>query len=139
MDMQEHATPEERMERVQALTGGYGADVVLEVTGVPAAFVEALQLVRPSGRVVEIGNVNLGKEHEVSLAPGLITRKNVRAQGFVCYQPWYLHRSLRFLEGKHQEPPFNELTDREYALKDVGEAIERSVVKQEARQAVVAV
>ena len=91
--MQEHPTAEERVEQVQSLTGGYGADVVLEVTGVPAAFLEALQLARPGGRVVEIGNVSLGKEHEVSLAPGLITRKNLRVQGFVRYQPWYLHRA----------------------------------------------
>ncbi len=135
--MQEHATPEERVERVQALTGGHGADVVLEVTGVPAAFAEALQLVRPGGRVVEIGNVSVGKEHEVSLAPGLITRKNVRVQGIVRYQPWYLHRALRFLERKHRDHPFNELTDREYALEDVGEAIEREETKQVARPAVV--
>jgi len=137
VDMQEQATPEERVERVQALTGGYGADVVLDVTGVPAAFVEALQFARPGGRVVEIGSVNVGKEHEVSLAPGLITRKNVRVQGFVRYQPWYLHRALRFLERKHRSHPFAELTDREYALEDVGEAIEREEARQVARPAVV--
>jgi L-iditol 2-dehydrogenase len=137
VDMQEQATPEERVERVQALTSGYGADVVLDVTGVPAAFVEALQFARPGGRVVEIGSVNVGKEHEVSLAPGLITRKNVRVQGFVRYQPWYLHRALGFLERKHRSHPFAELTDREYALEDVGEAIEREEARQVARPAVV--
>ncbi len=42
-------------------------------------------------KVVEIGNVSLGKEHEVSLAQGLITRKNLHVQGVVRYQPWYLH------------------------------------------------
>ena len=86
------------------------------MTGVPAAFLEALQLARPGGRVVEIGNVSLGKEHEVSLAPGLITRKNLRVQGFVRYQPWYLH-ALRFLERKHRDHPFDELSDQEYALR----------------------
>lgn len=134
VDMQEHTTPEERVARVQSLTGGYGADVVLEVTGVPSAFVEALNLVRPGGSVVEIGNVNLGKEHEVSFAPGLITRKVVRVQGFVRYQPWYLHRALRFLGRKHRDHPFDELSDREYALEDVGEAIEREEAKQVARR-----
>lgn len=137
VDMKEHPTAEERVERVQSLTGSYGADVVLEVTGVPAAFVEALQLVRPGGKVVEIGNVNVGKEHEVSLAPGLITRKMVRVQGFVRYQPWYLHKALRFLERKHRDHPFDELSDREYGLDDVGEAISRGGAKKVARPAVV--
>jgi L-iditol 2-dehydrogenase len=137
VDMQEHPTAEERVEQVQSLTGGYGADVVLEVTGVPAAFLEALQLARPGGRVVEIGNVSLGKEHEVSLAPGLITRKNLRVQGFVRYQPWYLHRALRFLERKHQDHPFDELSDQEYALEDAGKAIELEEARKVARPAIV--
>jgi hypothetical protein len=33
------------------------------MTGVTAASVEALQLARLGGKVVEIGNVSLGKEH----------------------------------------------------------------------------
>ena len=73
---------------------------------------------RPGGRVIEIGNVSVGEEHEVSLAPGLITRKMIRVQGFVRYQPWYLHKALGFLERKHDDHPFEELTDKEYALKD---------------------
>jgi threonine dehydrogenase-like Zn-dependent dehydrogenase len=137
VDMQEHPTAEERVEQVQSLTGGYGADVVLEVTGVPAAFLEALQLARPGGRVVEIGNVSLGKEHEVSLAPGLITRKNLRVQGVVRYQPWYLHKALRFLERKHRDHPFDELSDREYALEDTGKAIELEEARKVARPAIV--
>ena len=137
VDMREHPTAEERVERVRTLTGGQGADVVLEVTGVPAAFVEALQLARPGGRVVEIGNVSLGEEHEVSLAPGLITRKCLRVQGVVRYQPWYLHKALRFLEEKHREHPFDELSDREYGLEEVGEAIGLEEAREVARPAIV--
>jgi L-iditol 2-dehydrogenase len=137
VDMQEHPTAEERVEQVQSLSGGYGADVVLEVTGVPAAFLEALQLARPGGRVVEIGNVSLDKEHEVSLAPGLITRKSLRVQGFVRYQPWYLHKALRFLERKHRDHPFDGLSDREYALEDAGKAIELEEARKVARPAIV--
>lgn len=137
VDMQKHATSEERVDLVKSLTGGYGADVVLEVSGVPAAFLEALQLARPGGKVVEIGNVSLGEEHEISLAPGLITRKMLRVQGFVRYQPWYLHKALRFLERKHKAHPFAELSDRRYGLEDVGEAIERQEAKKVPRPAIV--
>jgi threonine dehydrogenase-like Zn-dependent dehydrogenase len=137
VDMREHETAGERIEQVQALTDGYGADVVLEVTGVPAAFVEGIGLARPGGTLVEIGNVSVGQEHEVSLAPGLITRKALRVQGFVRYQPWFLHRALRFLERKHKDHPFDALSDREYGLEDVGEAIEREEGKKVARPAIV--
>ena len=137
VDLQEYETSEERIQRVQDLTEDYGADVTLEVTGVPAAFLEALHISRPGGKVISIGNVNVGREHEVSLAPGLITRKSLRVQGFVRYQPWYLHQALRFLERKHRDHPFDELTDREYALEEVSEAVEREEARQVARPAIV--
>ena len=69
--------------------------------------------------------------------PGLITRKNLRVQGFVRYQPWYLHRALRFLERKHRDHPFDELSDREYALEDAGKAIELEEARKVARPAIV--
>jgi alcohol dehydrogenase len=40
---------------VQALTGGLGADVAIEAVGVPATFELAADLVRPVGRVANIG------------------------------------------------------------------------------------
>ncbi|QEC46505.1 zinc-binding dehydrogenase [Baekduia soli] len=137
VDMAEHETAEARAERVAQLTDGDGADIVLELTGVAAAFPEALLLARPAGQVVEIGNVSLGARHEVALAPGLITRKALTVRGLVRYQPWYLHKALGFLSRRHADHPFDELTDREYALEDVGEAIQREEAKQVARPAVV--
>jgi alcohol dehydrogenase len=40
---------------VRDLTGGLGADVVIEAVGVPATFELAVELVRPVGRVANIG------------------------------------------------------------------------------------
>jgi alcohol dehydrogenase len=40
---------------VRDLTGGLGADVVIEAVGVPATFELAVELVRPGGRVANIG------------------------------------------------------------------------------------
>ncbi len=40
---------------VHSLTGGLGADVTIEAVGVPASFELAVQLVRPGGRVANIG------------------------------------------------------------------------------------
>jgi L-iditol 2-dehydrogenase len=136
VDMRVARTVEERVEAVRALTGD-GPDMVLEVTGVPAAFGEALELVRPAGTVVEIGNVSVGPEHETSFSPGLITRKMIRVLGLVRYHPWYLHRALRFLERRGADHPFDELSDREYALEEVAEAIQRTERREVARPAIV--
>jgi L-iditol 2-dehydrogenase len=44
---------------------------------------------------------------------------------------------LRFLERRHASHPIDQLTDREYALDEVGQAIGRTQAKQVARPAVV--
>jgi alcohol dehydrogenase len=46
---------EDPVERVKALTGGLGADVAIEAVGVPATFELCTSLVRPGGRVANVG------------------------------------------------------------------------------------
>jgi alcohol dehydrogenase len=46
---------EDAIERVFELTGGLGADVAMEAVGVPATFELAASLVRPGGRIANIG------------------------------------------------------------------------------------
>ena len=119
------------------LAAARGADIVIELAGVPAAFGDALELVRPGGTVISIGNVNVGPAHEIALSPGLITRKAVRVRGFVRYHPWYLHRALRFLERRQSLHPFDELSDRAYGLDEVPEAIARAQERRVGRPAIV--
>ena len=49
------AEPAPALEVVQSLTGGLGADVVMEAVGIPSSFELCTQLVRPGGRVANIG------------------------------------------------------------------------------------
>lgn len=46
---------EDALEVVASLTGGLGADVAIEAVGVPATFELAADLIRPGGRVANIG------------------------------------------------------------------------------------
>jgi threonine dehydrogenase-like Zn-dependent dehydrogenase len=124
VDMREDDTPARRASRVQELTGGAGGDVAVEVTGVPAAFSEAVLLVRPGGRVVELGNISPG--HTTPFDPGLLTRRSVQILPAIRYHPWYLKRALDFLEATRDRYPFAALLDAEYPLEDVGKALEDS-------------
>jgi len=54
------------VERVRQLTGGYGADVVIEAIGLPATWEQALRLVRKGGTVLEFGGCPPGTEVRVS-------------------------------------------------------------------------
>ena len=136
IDMTALPTTEARVAQVQKLSHGQGADVVLEVTGVAAAFPESLGLVRTGGRVVSMGNINVGAGHEVALAPGLLTRKNALVHGYLRYDPWYLQRALDFLVAAGDRHPFGELSDRDFTLSQITEALLSGERRSVARAAV---
>jgi alcohol dehydrogenase len=48
-------TPEEARAEIDRLTGGLGADVAVEAVGIPQAFEQCTELVRPGGRVANVG------------------------------------------------------------------------------------
>ncbi|MFB6167842.1 MAG: zinc-binding dehydrogenase [Haloferacaceae archaeon] len=133
VDFREYETVDERRERVERLTDGTGADVAVEVTGVPDAFAEGIHLLRDGGRYLEMGNVSPG--HTTEFDPGLLTRKSIDITSVVRYDPWYLHRALRFLERNVEAYPYDRLVDAEFDLLDVDEALERTDSREITRAA----
>jgi threonine dehydrogenase-like Zn-dependent dehydrogenase len=124
IDINEYNTIEERVKKVNEITGGEGADVVLEVAGVPQAFVDGVHYARLGGRLIEIGNVSPQKT--VEIGPALITRKALHVIGVVRYNPWYLYKSLQFLKENSNKYPYYKFTDKEYSLDEVQLALERA-------------
>jgi alcohol dehydrogenase len=47
--------PEDAAEAVAQVTGGLGADVAVEAVGIPGTFEQCCELIRPGGRVANIG------------------------------------------------------------------------------------
>lgn len=81
INIEEITDPRERSRRVRQLsTHGYGADVVFECTGFPAAIGEGISLVRRGGTYVVAGHfTNMG---EIPLNPfSDFTRKQIRLLG----------------------------------------------------------
>lgn len=132
IDMGEVTTMSGRAERVRELTGT-APDIVVDVTGVPAALDEALRMVRMGGQVVEVGNVSIDEAENVRILPGLITRKCITVRGTLRYQPWYLLKALRLLAHAGSRFPFASLTDRTYSLDETQLAMEKAANKEVAR------
>lgn len=135
IDMNEYPSVEERKKRVLELTNGYGADVGLEVAGVPAAFAEGIELIRTGGSYVTIGNVSPGKYTDFD--PGLLTRKSIKIFPVVRYNPWYLRKALEFLSDTIDKYPFSELLDAEFTLNEIQEALERSANREVTRASII--
>ncbi len=137
VDIGQLPTAEERTARIMELTGGIGADAIIEVTGRPAAFAEAVDYARVGASVASIGNLNVGKDFEISFAPALITRKQLTVVGILRYDPWYLKDALRFLDENADRFPFDSLSDRVFAMDDITEALELSEARVVSRAAII--
>lgn len=135
IDMSEQTTVEDRAQAVQDFTGGQGADVGIEVAGVPAAFAEGIRLVRVGGRYVELGNITPG--HLVEFDPGLLTRRGITIMPTVRYLPWYLKTSLDLLARVGEKYPFGGMLDREFTLDQTVEALELSERRELVRASIV--
>ncbi len=124
IDMREYATVDDRAERVRELTDGLGAHVAVEVTGIPDAFSEGIDLLRAGGRYLEMGNIVPGKTTEFD--PGKMTRKSIDVISIMRYDPWYLQDALAFLRDHGDNYPFEDLLDAEFDLVNAEEALQAS-------------
>jgi threonine dehydrogenase-like Zn-dependent dehydrogenase len=135
IDMSVVDTTEKRAKSVYDLTGGRGADAAMELTGVPAAFNEGIQLVRAGGRYVSIGNISPG--NLTPFDPGLMTRKAIRIIPIIRYDPWYLNKALQFISKTIHKYPFDQMLDADFHLEEIAEALDKSASRQITRASIV--
>lgn len=128
IDMREFETVEERTARVRELTDGLGADVAVEVAGVPEAVPEGIELLCDGGRYLEMGNIVPGRTTEFD--PGAMTRKSITVESVMRYDPWYLRDALEFLAERGDAYPYEDLLDAEFPLSAVETALERSASRE---------
>lgn len=86
-------TADDFLDRVLELTGGRGADVVMEASGQPAAMAASLEVAGFNARLVNIG-IDVGRSATAQL--GLIQSKQLQVRGTIG-SPGVWPQSLRFL------------------------------------------
>jgi L-iditol 2-dehydrogenase len=110
--------PEERLQRVLDQTEGVGADIVIEAAGVPAAFKEAIDLVRRGGIVIEVGHYT--DSGNVQVSPHQICRKDIDIRGVWSYPPIQFKIAIDFLA----QAPLKELITHRLPLDRLVEGID---------------
>jgi threonine dehydrogenase-like Zn-dependent dehydrogenase len=79
VDIADASAPADRVDAVRAETEGRGADVVIEATGVPAAVAEGMDMCRPNGQFLVLGQYT---DHgPTPINPHFITRKQLKVFG----------------------------------------------------------
>jgi len=133
IDLRQYPNPKDRQTRMRELTGGKGPDVVLEVAGIPEAFIDSVNLVRNGGRVLELGNISGGLT--APIAPSMVTFKSIEIHGIATYPPHYLKKSLDFLSAHMNRYPYLELCDAKFSLSRAAEALDKSERREITRAA----
>jgi threonine dehydrogenase-like Zn-dependent dehydrogenase len=116
-------SPDERVREVLDLTEGIGPDLVIESAGEPAVFIEALEMVRKGGTVIEVGNwVDRGDTVPLNVMKH-ITSKNVHIHSvYHCGNVW--GRILNILRRHADRFPLQELISHRLGLAEIVENME---------------
>ena len=116
------ATPAERLARVHDLTGGSGADVVIEAAGSPRAFEEGLRLVRDGGAYVVAGHYTNTGDSTIN-AHEHINRKHLDIRGCWGSDVRHFLGAIRALERYGDEAAWHLIGEKTFGLRDVNDAL----------------
>lgn len=107
-------------ETVLAMTGGRGADIVIESVGLPQLYAQAFDLIRPGGHVAAFGITGPGDSISLALLDTVLKENSVK--GSVAGMGEDMHDALvLLLHGRFDVAPFVEAT---YELAAIQEAFE---------------
>jgi len=118
----------QRLDAVRQMTGGRGADVVVECAGVADVIPEGLDLLRSGGFYIESGNFSdMGN---VTIKPHLICSKNIRIIGIggeaiTAYAP-----SLEMMGRYMKSYPLRKFVTHYYPVEKAEEAIKFSMTDE---------
>lgn len=121
IDMREFATPADRIAKVQELTAGVGADIVVEVVGVASATVEGLDMVRVGGKYIDVGNISGGS---FTLPGNRMIRGQIHWIGIGHYNPWTLENAVSWLVKASQKYPLFDLVSHTFPFEQIETAFD---------------
>ena len=135
VDLAEVSAPEGRIRAVRDLTGGYGADAVLECVGAPTAVVEGMEMCRDGGKYLVLGHYcDAGT---VAFNPHVITRKQLQVFGSWSSEPRHLKAAIEFLRTHRREFPFESMVSHRFGLTQANEALAMTAKWQSAKSVIV--
>lgn len=135
IDLEEVRDPAARLAKVRELTGGHGADVVLECVGHPSAVVEGMELCRDGGKYLVLGHYcDAGT---VAFNPHVITRKQLSVFGSWSSEPRHLQSAIEFLRRHQREFPFHEMVSHRFTIEQADEALRTTAKWQSAKSVIV--
>ncbi len=119
INIDEYHTPEARLDRVKELTGGRGANIVMELVGRAELLAEGIAFLANGGTFVEIGDIVRGRT--VAIDPSQLLRGK-KIMGSVMYRPMLLPVMLEMLVKNQGKVPYEKIISNVFPLEEVNEA-----------------
>lgn len=135
INIEEMTDPAERKKEILKLTEGRGPDVVIEASGVPAAFREGMDMVRRGGRYLIIGQTSM--ELEIPVIPGLFMQKHLQVIGNASATIGHYFKALQLILNRRNKYPFADIVTNKYSLDQINEAIAAMKKGQEIKPVVI--
>lgn len=121
VNIDEYATPGARIARIQELTGGRGATIVMDLVGNPAIMEEGIPMLASGGTFVQIGVISA--ERTATINPAMLMRGKTII-GSLMYKPQRIPMLLGIIEKSAGRLPFDRIVSTQYPLDQVNEAFE---------------
>jgi L-iditol 2-dehydrogenase len=116
-------TADARIQRVRDLTGGRGADVTIEATGVPSAVREGMQMTRDGGRLVVVGQYT--DAGDATFNPHAdINRRHLEIRGTWGFDYSHVHRAMEIVARHGDEVRWERTITRAFGLEEMDEALD---------------
>lgn len=131
LDLDTVSELDDRIEWVKQETSGRGADIVLQCAS-SLAFVDALHMARPGGRVVSMG-ISGGPPLPI---PPILLFRQVRVSTVVMAEARHFLQAIRFIDRHADEYSFDEMVSGRYSLVTVTDAIRGMATFQEVKPAI---
>jgi len=107
---------------LDATPGGFGADVVIECVGHPAAVPEGMEYCRDGGKMLVLGQY--GDAGPTPINPHAITRKQLQLQGSWGFEPRHVLGALELLERSAERYPFAATVTHRFGIEQANEALQ---------------
>ncbi len=112
-----------------------GADVCIEVCGVPEVIPQGLQMLRVGGRYTLGGLVN--PDANVTIDANMLVKKWVTLRGVHNYHPRHLVQALDFVRSNRSRFPFHDIVESRFSLLELDLAFKQASARTVLRAAIV--
>jgi len=133
IDVAEVRDPAERLAIIHDLTDGRGAEIVLEMSGIPAAFNEGIDILRRGGRYLIVGQ---GHDKVVDFNPSQIMLKQATLIGSRSAAVEHYWKALEFLRNEAGRFDWTEMLSGPYSLENINDAFERMATWQDIKSVI---